>query len=140
MPSSSHVRIGFVVLSGLLCFASGCTLKATLDTTSDTLSNFFSSTSGRSWLTEDGLVREDMKVDVFVAANRANLQQDIAQAEGEYLASLETLLAVPPTRRASFRRAALDHLQLLDHPGPDLPTFAHAMTASARTLQAQPIP
>lgn len=135
MPSTARRSTRLMSIVMLFGLASGCTLKATLDTTSDTLSNFLSSTSGRTWLTEDGLVREEMKTDVFVAANWSNLQQDIARSEGEYLVSFERLLAVPLSQRASFRQAALDHFRLLDRSSPDLSTFTAIMTASAHQLR-----
>lgn len=129
-----------LILGVISLVEGGCTLKATLDTTSDTLSNFFSSTTGRSWLTEDGLVRDDVKTEMFVAANWSNLQQDIARSRGEYLFSFEHLLGVPASHRASFRQLALDHIQLLDRSGPNLALFATTMTSSAKFLAAQAAP
>ena len=127
-----HVTVlSLLVLS---CLSAGCTIKATLDSTSDTISNFLSSTSGHAWLTEDGLVREDMKTDVFVAANWANLQQNIAQSDGEYLSAFESLLAVPHSERAPFRQTAQQHLDLLNGPGPNLARFTEIMSASAQSL------
>lgn len=136
MRTMACTRTGLAAIVCLFTGLSGCTLKATLDSTSDTISNFFSSTSGRSWLTEDGLVRDEAKTEVFVVANRSNLQQDIARTDGEYLASFERLLAVPDDQRETFRRAALHHMGLLDHDGPLLVTFADVMTASAQQLRS----
>ncbi len=79
-----------------------CTLKATLDTTSDGITNFLSSTSGKTWFTEDGLVREDLKVDAFAWMNAENLKQDMARGGGEYLSSLGSLMNVPPDRQTEF--------------------------------------
>ncbi|MCA9451520.1 MAG: hypothetical protein KC584_02665, partial [Nitrospira sp.] len=53
----------------LLGISSGCTIKATLDTTSDGVTNFLSSTSGKSWWTEDGLVKHGEHARVFVVTN-----------------------------------------------------------------------
>ncbi len=140
MPRAHHPVVILLTFGLVTLLQGGCTLKATLDTTSDTLSNFFSSTSGRSWLTEDGLVRDDIKTEVFVAANWSNLQQDIARSGGEYLASFEHLLGVPVSQRASFRQVARDHVQLLDRSGPSLSLFATTMTSSAKLLAAQATP
>ncbi|MEW6246532.1 MAG: DUF3015 family protein [Nitrospirota bacterium] len=81
---------------------SACTLKATLDTTSDGMTNFLSSTSGKTWFTEDGLVREDLKVEAFAWMNYENLKQDMARGSGEYLLSLGSLMNVPPDRQMEF--------------------------------------
>lgn len=81
---------------------SACTLKATLDTTSDGITNFLSSTSGKSWFTEDGLLREDLKVEAFAWMNYENLKQDMARGDGEYLLSLGSLMNVPRDRQTEF--------------------------------------
>lgn len=129
---ASYLTVLSILFSS--CLGTGCTIKATLDSTSDIVSNFLSSTSGRSYLTEDGLVREEMRTEVFVAANWSNLQQNIAQSDGEYLRAFESLLAVPSSQRGPFREAAQRHMGLLDSPGPNLATFMDLMTASARSL------
>jgi len=98
------MRAALLLLSALplTLTLSSCTTKATLDTTSDGLTNFLSSTTGRSWFTEDGLVRPEHKVTAFVSYNFDNLKQDMAQGQGEYLASLGTLLGVQQDRQAEF--------------------------------------
>jgi hypothetical protein len=67
-----------------------------------TISNFLSSTSGKSWFTEDGLIKTDHRVQAFMAFNFENIKQDMAKGQGEYLDSLSTLMEIPPDRRASF--------------------------------------
>lgn len=128
----STALLSLLLLAGL---TSGCTIKATLDSTFDTLSNFLSSTSGRSWLTEDGLVRDDAKVQAFVAVNWSNLSQDIAKADGEYLGSFEYLLAVPPAHRDTFRHMAQTQRPLLTNDWADLARFTDVMSASAEQLR-----
>ncbi|MFO0774253.1 MAG: DUF3015 family protein [Nitrospiraceae bacterium] len=125
--------VGFALLS---LPSTGCTVKATLNSTTNTTNNFLSSTSGRSWLTEDGLVVDELKTQVFVVANRDNLQQDIARADGEYLSSFEGLLGVPAPQRAAFIRDAQAHQHLLGGDGPSLVAFATTMSASAEALRA----
>lgn len=83
---------------------SGCTLKATLDTTSDGVTNFLSSTTGKSWWTEDGLVKNGEHARAFVATNYDNLLQEIAKGEGEYLQAFGTVLGVPAHQQAPFQR------------------------------------
>ncbi len=73
-------------------FQSACTLKATFKQTTDTTSNITGTTSGRTWFTEDGLLRPEQKVVAFATVNADNLEQDIARGGGEYVGSLGTLL------------------------------------------------
>lgn len=87
----------------LLCFVSpGCTLKATFKQTTDTTSNITGTTSGRAWFTEDGQFRPEWRSVAFVRFNRENLLQDVARAQGEYLASLQQLLSIPPAQQSGF--------------------------------------
>jgi hypothetical protein len=72
----------------------------------ETVSNFLSSTSGRSWWTEDGLIKADQRVNAFMVFNFENIKQDMARGRGEYLDSLTTLMAIPPERRAAFNANA----------------------------------
>lgn len=68
----------------------------------ETINNFLSSTSGRSWFTEDGLVKADYRVTAFASLNFENLKQDMAQGRGEFLTSFSTLLGVRSDRQAEF--------------------------------------
>lgn len=79
-----------------------CTTKGTIKATTDPTTDILSSTSGKSWFTEDGLVKDEFKVEAFTALNFENVKQDMAQGHGEYLTSLSTLLGVPDERRAAF--------------------------------------
>ena len=80
---------------GLLITLSGCSIT-------ETINDILSSTSGRSWFTEDGLVKADHKVDAFMTLNFENVKHDMARGQGEYLSSLSTLMRVPQDRQASF--------------------------------------
>jgi len=51
---------------------------------------------------EDCVVSADARLGVFVRSNWENLSQDMAQGQGEYLASLATLLKIPSDRRPIF--------------------------------------
>jgi hypothetical protein len=96
---------GFAVcLFLMLAISSGCTLKATLDTTSDGVTNFLSSTSGKSWWTENGLVENGEEARAFVAMNYDNLLQEMAQGQGEYLHAFGTILGVPSYQQVLFQR------------------------------------
>ncbi|MGH9510212.1 MAG: DUF3015 family protein [Terriglobales bacterium] len=85
---------------------SACTLKATLDTTSDGTTNFLSSTTPGAWFTSEGLVKDQHKVTAFTTLNFQNLKEDMARGQGEYLASLGTLLGVPADYQAEFSALA----------------------------------
>ena len=62
----------------LLSGAAALALSLSACSITETINNFLSSTSGRSWFTEDGLVKEDQKVNAFMAFNFENLKQDMA--------------------------------------------------------------
>jgi hypothetical protein len=68
----------------------------------ETISNFLSSTSGKSWFTEDGLIKSDHRVQAFMAFNIENIKQDMARGHGEYLDSLSSLMEIAQDRRAAF--------------------------------------
>ncbi|HBP87655.1 MAG TPA: DUF3015 family protein [Nitrospirales bacterium] len=91
--------LGLFLLSGF----SGCTIKATLDTTTDGTTEFLSSSTGKSWWTEDGLVKRGEHARAFVATNHDSLLQEIAQGHGEYVQALGTILDVPSHQQAHFQ-------------------------------------
>ena len=72
-----------------------------------------SSTSGRAWWNEDGLIRPEHKAIAFATYNRANLEQDIAKGRGEYLSSLGTLIGVTDDSQPSFQARAQREFQAL---------------------------
>ena len=82
----------------------------------ETINNILSSTSGRSWFTEDGLVKSDQRVNAFMAFNFENVKQDMARGQGEYLDSLSLLMGIPQHQRASFYAHAQSRYPLvLEH-------------------------
>lgn len=84
----------------------GCTLKSTVQQTTDTTSNVTGTTSSaHSWVTEDGLLKPEHKAIAFVTLNRDHLQQDAAMGQGEYLNALSTLLEVPPQQQLAYGTA-----------------------------------
>jgi DUF3015 family protein len=93
-------------MTALLLISTGCTIKGTLNETTDTTSNITGTTSGRTWWNEDGLLHPGYKAIAFATYNQTNLEQDIAQGRGEYLTSLGTLLGVPADAQPSFQAAA----------------------------------
>ena len=99
-----------VAFSALAC---ACTLRGTTESETDTTNNITVSTSGRTWFTPDGLVRDDQKVNAFATLNFENLRQDMARGEGEYLVSFSNLLGVQPDRRAAFFAFAQDRYPIV---------------------------
>ena len=71
-------------------------------TTNGTGMNTFAISSGTSGCTNDGKIMAEHKVTVFTAANFENLSQEMAQGQGEHLASLATLMGVPTEQQPAF--------------------------------------
>ncbi|MBI4001348.1 MAG: DUF3015 family protein [Nitrospira defluvii] len=92
--NSRHTFAAFGGLS-LMVLLSACSFKATFKETTDTTSNITGTTSGRVWWNEDGLLKPEHKVAAFTAYNAQNLEEDLARGQGEYLASLDTLMGKP---------------------------------------------
>lgn len=90
-------RRTIVILSGFSGFLllSACTLKGTTQQITDTTGNITASTSGRTWWNEDGLLKQEHKIAAFTTYNAQNLEQDAARGQGEYLASLDSLMGRP---------------------------------------------
>lgn len=90
------------VAAALTLGLSACTTKGTIKATTDPTTDILSSTSGKTWFTEEGLVREEYKVEAFTALNFENVKQDMAQGHGEYLASLGSLMGVSQAAQPAF--------------------------------------
>ena len=88
---------------------SACTIKATTDTTTDGTTEFVSSTTGESWWTEEGLVKQGHHTEAFVSVNYDNLLQNIAKGEGEYLVAFGKLLNVPFEDQKTFAHHLQQH-------------------------------
>ena len=88
-----------VILIGLNLAACNTT-KATIDTTV----NFFSSTTPNSLFTEDGLVKQEHKINLFAGVAYENLRQEAAVGSGQYVTSLATLYDVPASKHGDFGR------------------------------------
>jgi hypothetical protein len=86
-----------VIVIGLN-FAACNTTKATIDTTV----NFFSSTTPNSLFTEDGLVKQEQKINLFAGVAYENLRQEAAAGSGQYVTSLAALYGVPAAKQADF--------------------------------------
>lgn len=71
-------------------------------TTNGTGMNTFAISSGTSGCTNDGKVMSEHKTTVFASLNFEALSAEMAQGQGEHLASLATLMGVPAERQAAF--------------------------------------
>lgn len=103
----------WAVFPVLMLLVSGCTLKATFKETTDSTSNITGTTSGRTWFTEDGLLHPEHKLTAFTALNQANVEQDLARGQGEYVASLGTLLGLSNDQLAAFYAKAQGDFETL---------------------------
>ena len=103
----------WAIVPVLMLLAAGCTLKSTVKQTTDTTSNVTGTTSGRTWLNEDGMLNPEHKLTAFTALNQTNVEQDLARGQGEYLTSLGTLLGLPNGQQAAFHVKAQGAFQTL---------------------------
>lgn len=106
MTQPKHILIHCAGAAILLFSLSACSVT-------ETISNFLSSTSGKTWFSEDGLIKTDHRVQAFMAFNFENIKQDMAKGQGEYLDSLSTLMEIPPEHRASFYAHAQSRYSLV---------------------------
>lgn len=110
-----------IVSASMVLGTTGCTLKATINQTTDTTSNITGTTSGAGWWNEDGQIKPDFKTTAFVTFNQANLSQDLAAGNGEYLGSVSRLLGIPTDRQSEFFSAAqANYAQMVDRNSEDL--------------------
>jgi hypothetical protein len=130
------MRLSLLSLGLLVCTLSACTLKATLDTTSDTSTNFLSSTTPGAWFTSEGLIKDQYKVPAFTTLNFQNLKEDMARGQGEYLTSLGTLIGVPADYQAEFFALAQAKYPFLV--SSDRTTPGEMLAALSRELSASP--
>jgi hypothetical protein len=65
-------------------------------------SQTFGISTGTSGCTNDGKIFTAEKVNVFAAINFDNLSQEMAQGQGEHLASLAALMGVPADQHPAF--------------------------------------
>ena len=113
MPSMMTRVIGITV-GCCAVLASACTTTPT-GTTKD-IFDFTSSTTGRSWYNEDGMLRPEHRPIAFTTANYETVKRDIARGQGEHLVSLATLLGVSPARCDEFGLLAQARYAALESP------------------------
>jgi hypothetical protein len=132
-----HRRLYFGAMAVVLLALSACTFKGTTEEITDTTQNTTVSTSGRSWFTNDGLVRQGQHANAFAALNYDNLTHDMAFGGGEYLSSLGSLLGVPDDQRAAFFQLAQSQYTTLAQSGNS--TSVSLLAGLSRSLSEQGI-
>lgn len=95
-----------------------------------------------SCVSEDGILAQDAKAELFAHAIWNNLSQDLAAGQGEYLTSLAALLDVPMDQHSTFFSLAEDHyiaLMKTEAPTPDvfLATLKERMSADASVASGE---
>jgi hypothetical protein len=71
-------------------------------TTNGTGMNTFAISSGTSGCTNDGKILSEHKTTVFASLNFEALSAEMAQGQGEHLASLASLMGVPAEQHSAF--------------------------------------
>jgi Protein of unknown function (DUF3015) len=113
MPSMISRMVG-IALGCCAVLASACTTTPT-GTTKD-MFDFTSSTTGRSWYNEDGMLRPEHRPIAFTTDNYETVKRDIARGQGEHLVSLATLLGVSPARVDEFGLLAQARYAAMESP------------------------
>ena len=114
MNVTPYILLRLITCSFLLIIASGCTLKASTESLTDTTTNFLSSTTPGAWFNEDGLIKPDQRINLFLAINYETLQQEMAKGEGEYLTALGTLLEIPNEEMPVFKMWAQEQFHIMN--------------------------
>jgi len=96
------MRYRIVVASGIVALTLSLTACNTTKATTDTTTNFLSSTTPGSLFTEDGLVRQEQKINFYVGVAYENLRQEAAEGSGQYVTSLAVLYGVPTGKHEAF--------------------------------------
>ena len=82
----------------------------------------FAISSGTSGCTNDGRIWTEQKATMFASINFENLSQEMAQGQGEHLASLATLMGVPAEHSAEFFAMTQERYTSLIQAGETSPT------------------
>ncbi len=97
----------------------------------------FAISTGTSGCTNDGIIMAQYKVTVFAAINFDNLSQEMAQGQGEHLASLATLMGVPAEHQAEFFALTQAKYSSLIQSGETTPVAM--LTALHEAMAAHPV-
>jgi hypothetical protein len=81
----------------------------------------FGITTGNFGCKNNGKLWAEQKVNMFATVNFDNLSQEMAQGQGEHLASLATLMGVPAEQQAEFYAMTQDRYNALVKAGESSP-------------------
>src|SRR5712691_3604104 len=95
--------------------------QSLMATTNVSFSNTIGITFGISGCTNDGKFMAEQKATMFAEINFENLSQEMAQGQGEHLASLATLMGVPAEHHAEFFAMTQERYTSLVKTGEDSP-------------------
>lgn len=97
-------------------------------------SQTFGISLGTSGCTNDGKVMSEHKATMFAELNFENLSQEMAQGQGEHLASMATLMGVPAQHQGEFFALAQEHYTSLVKAGEASPVaMVKALNATIAT-------
>ncbi|GJL62796.1 MAG: hypothetical protein NPIRA04_14500 [Nitrospirales bacterium] len=94
--------LGHLALSGGGANQNAIGVQVLMATLNGTGMQTFGISSGTSGCTNDGTIVMKEKANVFAAVNLENLSQEMAQGQGEHLASMATLMGIPQDHHAEF--------------------------------------
>jgi hypothetical protein len=78
-------------------------------TTNGTSGQIFAVTSGTSGCTQDGVVKSNWKMAMFIDGNKEKLARDMSTGSGESLESLAKLIGVQDQHKATFFQATKEN-------------------------------
>lgn len=87
--------------------------QAFIVTTNLTGFQTFGITSGTSGCTNDGVIAQKERVNIFVGINFDDLTQEMAQGSGEHLVALATLIGIPTDLQPPFFLILQEHYALV---------------------------
>ena len=88
-----RTTVSVLVIAGALL-----SVSCTANTTTDVLS----STTPGVWYGDNGMIKKEYRPVAFTTLNFEHVKRDMARGEGEYLASLGTLLGVQDGQQRAF--------------------------------------
>jgi len=97
----------------------------------------FAISTGTSGCTNDGIIMAEQKVNLFAASAFEDLSQEMAQGQGEHLASLAALMGVPAEQQAAFFALTQAKYTTLIQSGETTPVAM--LTALHDAMKAHPV-
>lgn len=101
---NSTLRQHVLATVGIMAMAVGLSACNTTKATVDTTVAFFSSTTPQDLFSQDGLVKQEQKINLFTGVAYENLRQEAAAGGGQYVTSLAVLYGVPQAKHDQFAR------------------------------------